>query len=139
MNAKSYVLLGFVIVLVGAAACIAVIKLMDIPKPLAVGMLTGALTSTCLLYTSLAEIEPVGVPAQLVAGQLYLHAAALLCQGAGPLQQLPSQAPVPVAAVHRQLHYLRYLPRMMQLLLKAQVQHPHTLPVPCLLYTSRCV
>lgn len=46
MNAKSYVLLGFVIVLVGAAACIAVIKLMDIPKPLAVGMLTGALTST---------------------------------------------------------------------------------------------
>lgn len=45
-NAKSYVLLGFIIILAGALACILVTVLTNVNAPLAAGMLSGALTST---------------------------------------------------------------------------------------------
>ncbi len=45
-NAASYILLGFVIILSGAAVCVAVVKLFGIRAELAVGLMTGALTST---------------------------------------------------------------------------------------------
>lgn len=56
-NAISYVLLGIVIILVGAATCVAIIKLAGIPTPLSVGMMSGALTSTPGLA---AAIEATG-------------------------------------------------------------------------------
>lgn len=46
VNAKNYILLGFVIILVGALTTIAVIKLGSVPKEIGVGMMAGALTST---------------------------------------------------------------------------------------------
>ncbi|MGN0372951.1 MAG: permease [Enterocloster sp.] len=45
-NAKSYILLGFVIICSGALTCVAVVKIFGIPADLAIGMLSGALTST---------------------------------------------------------------------------------------------
>lgn len=45
-NAKSYILLGIIIIFSGTLSCIAIIKIFDIPAPLASGILTGALTST---------------------------------------------------------------------------------------------
>ena len=45
-NAKSYVLLGFIIILVGALSCAAIILLAKLPTALGVGLMTGALTST---------------------------------------------------------------------------------------------
>lgn len=45
-NAASYILLGLVIILSGAAVCVLVIKLSGIRAELCVGLLTGALTST---------------------------------------------------------------------------------------------
>lgn len=46
VNAKSYILLGFIIILSGAICCAALIKLCNIPTDIGVGMLSGALTST---------------------------------------------------------------------------------------------
>lgn len=46
VNAKSYILLGVVIILSGAATCALIIKLFGVPTDIAVGMLSGALTST---------------------------------------------------------------------------------------------
>ena len=46
VNAKSYILLGFIIILSGAFACAAMVKLFNIPVDIGVGMLSGALTST---------------------------------------------------------------------------------------------
>ena len=45
-NAKSYVLLGFIIILVSGITCALIIKIAGIPTSLAVGIFTGALTST---------------------------------------------------------------------------------------------
>lgn len=45
-RATAYVIIGFVTIVIGAAVCVAVIKLGHIPVPLAVGLMTGALTST---------------------------------------------------------------------------------------------
>jgi len=56
-KAISYVLLGFAIILVGGATCVAVIKLAGIPTDLSVGMMSGALTSTPGLA---AAIESTG-------------------------------------------------------------------------------
>lgn len=56
-KALSFVLLGIVIILVGAATCIAIIKLANIPTALSVGMMSGALTSTPGLA---AAIEATG-------------------------------------------------------------------------------
>ena len=46
VNAKSYILLGFIIIIVGALTCAGIVKLFDIPTDIGVGMLSGALTST---------------------------------------------------------------------------------------------
>ncbi|MDO4549074.1 MAG: permease [Clostridia bacterium] len=56
-KALSFIFLGIAIILVGAASCAAVIKLCAIPTPLAVGMMSGALTSTPGLA---AAIESTG-------------------------------------------------------------------------------
>lgn len=56
-KALSYVALGVIIILVGAATCIAIIKLAGIPTDLSVGMMSGALTSTPGLA---AAIEATG-------------------------------------------------------------------------------
>ena len=45
-NAKNYILLGFLIIISGALCCVAVIKIGNLSPELAVGLLTGALTST---------------------------------------------------------------------------------------------
>lgn len=45
-RALSYIILGILITLTGVFTCVAIIKIFDIPTPLAVGILTGALTST---------------------------------------------------------------------------------------------
>ncbi len=56
-KALSYVLLGIVIILVGAFTCVGVITLAGIPVDLSVGMMAGALTSTPGLA---AAIEATG-------------------------------------------------------------------------------
>ena len=56
-SAISYVILGFVIILSGAATCVGVMKLAGIQTDLAVGMMSGALTSTPGLA---AAIEATG-------------------------------------------------------------------------------
>lgn len=56
-KALSFVILGIVIILAGAATCIGVIKIGNIPTDLAVGMMSGALTSTPGLA---AAIEATG-------------------------------------------------------------------------------
>ena len=63
-NAKSYVLLGFIIILVGALSCAAIILLAKLPTALGVGLMTGALTST-----------PGLAAAQGAAGELSAQAA----------------------------------------------------------------
>lgn len=45
-NAKNYILLGFIIILGGAASCCLIVLISGIRPELAVGLLTGALTST---------------------------------------------------------------------------------------------
>jgi putative transport protein len=45
-KALSYIFLGILVIFIGAASCIAIIKIFNIPTALAVGMLSGALTST---------------------------------------------------------------------------------------------
>ncbi len=45
-NAKSYVSLGLIVIIAGALTCVAIIKIFKIPTDIAVGMMTGALTST---------------------------------------------------------------------------------------------
>ena len=45
-SAIAYVLLGIVIILVGAATCVGIMKLAGVDTDLAVGMMSGALTST---------------------------------------------------------------------------------------------
>ncbi len=56
-SAISYVILGFVIILAGAATCVVIMKLTGIGTDLAVGMMSGALTSTPGLA---AAIEATG-------------------------------------------------------------------------------
>lgn len=46
VNAKSYILLGFIVILSGALTTVAVIKLFGVPTDISVGMMSGALTST---------------------------------------------------------------------------------------------
>ena len=46
VNAKSYILLGFIIIIAGALTTVGVIKLFGVPTDIAVGMMSGALTST---------------------------------------------------------------------------------------------
>ncbi|MEE1350968.1 MAG: permease [Clostridia bacterium] len=46
VNAKSYILLGFIIIATGALTCVGVITLFGVPTDISVGMMAGALTST---------------------------------------------------------------------------------------------
>lgn len=46
VNAKSYILLGFIVILSGALTCVLIIKLFGVPTDISVGMMSGALTST---------------------------------------------------------------------------------------------
>ncbi len=62
-NAKSYILLGVVIIASGVAVCVGTVKLFGVPTDLAVGMLSGALTSTPGLA---AAIEATGSDAAAV-------------------------------------------------------------------------
>ena len=56
-KAMNYIILGFLIILVGMATCVAAMKLFGIPTPLAVGIASGSLTSTPALA---AAIEASG-------------------------------------------------------------------------------
>ena len=64
INAKSYVLLGLVIILGGALATAAIIAIFDLPAALATGMMTGSLTSTPGLA---AAIEAAGEQSSLAS------------------------------------------------------------------------
>jgi len=46
INAKSYILLGVLIIAVGALTCVAGVFLLDVPSDVSAGLLSGALTST---------------------------------------------------------------------------------------------
>lgn len=46
VNAKSYILLGFIVIIAGALTCVGVIRLFGVPTDIGMGMMTGALTST---------------------------------------------------------------------------------------------
>ena len=63
-NAKSYVLLGFLIILAGGLTTAAVVVLGKVPAPLAAGLMTGALTSTPGLA---AAIEAAGEQGSLAS------------------------------------------------------------------------
>ena len=65
INAKSYILLGVIIIAAGALTCIAGVFLLGIPSDVSAGMLAGALTSTPGLG---AAKEAVAVPGNASAG-----------------------------------------------------------------------
>ncbi len=67
-NAKSYILLGFIIIVAGALTCIGIIKIFGIPTDISVGMMTGALTSTPGLG---AAVEAAGPNASVGYGIAY--------------------------------------------------------------------
>lgn len=46
INAKSYILLGFIIIAIGALTTVAIIEIAGVPSDVTVGMMAGALTST---------------------------------------------------------------------------------------------
>lgn len=46
VNAKNYILLGLIIILTGALTTVGIIKMFSVPTDIAVGMMSGALTST---------------------------------------------------------------------------------------------
>lgn len=64
VNAKNYILLGFIIILAGALTTVAIIKITGVPTDIAVGMMSGALTSTPGLAAALeatgSEMASVG-------------------------------------------------------------------------------
>lgn len=62
-GALQYVILGALTILLGALSCAAIIRLVGIPVPLALGLLNGALTSTPGLA---AALEATGDPAASV-------------------------------------------------------------------------
>lgn len=67
-NATSYILIGLVTILSGALACVALIKLCNIPTDIGVGLMSGALTSTPGLA---AAKEAAGVNAAVGYGIAY--------------------------------------------------------------------
>ena len=46
INAKSYILLGFIVIVIGALVTAGIIEIAGVPKDITVGMMSGALTST---------------------------------------------------------------------------------------------
>lgn len=65
INAKSYVLLGVIIILAGALTCMAGVYLLGVPSDVSAGLLAGALTSTPGLG---AAKEAVATPGNAAAG-----------------------------------------------------------------------
>lgn len=65
VNAKSYILLGVIIILAGALTCAAGVFLLGVPSDVSAGLLSGALTSTPGLG---AAKEAVAVPGNASAG-----------------------------------------------------------------------
>lgn len=65
INAKSYILLGVVIILAGALTCISGVFLLNVPSDVSAGLLSGALTSTPGLG---AAKEAVATPGNASAG-----------------------------------------------------------------------
>ena len=65
INAKSYILLGVIIILAGALTCAAGVFFLDIPSEVSAGLLSGALTSTPGLG---AAKEAVATPGNAAAG-----------------------------------------------------------------------
>ncbi len=65
LNAKSYILLGVIIILAGALACVAGVFLLGVPSDVSAGLLSGALTSTPGLG---AAKESVAIPGNASAG-----------------------------------------------------------------------
>ena len=65
VNAKSYILLGVIIILAGALTCVAGMFLLGIPSDVSGGLLAGALTSTPGLG---AAKEAVSIPGNASAG-----------------------------------------------------------------------
>lgn len=65
INAKSYILLGIIIILAGALTCVAGLFLMGVPSDVSAGLLSGALTSTPGLG---AAKEAVANPGNAAAG-----------------------------------------------------------------------
>ena len=45
-NAKSYILLGVMVIVSGAVTCLLIVKIFGVPADICIGMMTGALTST---------------------------------------------------------------------------------------------
>jgi putative transport protein len=65
INAKSYILLGIIIILAGALTCVAGLFLFGVPSDVSAGLLAGALTSTPGLG---AAKEAVATPGNAAAG-----------------------------------------------------------------------
>ncbi len=65
INAKSYILLGVIIILAGALTCVAGVFLLNVPSDVSAGLLSGALTSTPGLG---AAKEAVATPGNASAG-----------------------------------------------------------------------
>ena len=65
INAKSYILLGIIIILAGALTCVAGLFLVGVPSDVSAGLLAGALTSTPGLG---AAKEAVATPGNAAAG-----------------------------------------------------------------------
>lgn len=65
INAKSYILLGVIIILAGALTCVAGVFALNVPSDVSAGLLSGALTSTPGLG---AAKEAVATPGNAAAG-----------------------------------------------------------------------
>lgn len=70
-NATSYVLIGLLVILSSAASCVLIIKLSGIEPALAVGLLTGALTSTPGLAAAVEAAGEYGNLASIGYGIAY--------------------------------------------------------------------
>ncbi len=69
-NAKNYILLGFLIILSGALCCVLTVKIGGIRPELAVGLLTGALTSTpglAAAQEAAGEMSALATPGYAIA------------------------------------------------------------------------
>lgn len=60
INAKSYILLGVVIILAGALTCFAAVKLLGVASDVSAGLLAGALTSTPGLGAAKEAVDVAG-------------------------------------------------------------------------------
>lgn len=71
LHAKSYVVLGIFIILIGTVCCKLIIELGDIPLALGVGMLMGGLTSSPGLAAAIESAGPDGYLASVGYGLAY--------------------------------------------------------------------